>query len=317
MMRTNRSHYYTQRGLRGYTLVELMVVLTLMSLLGVLFAGFVINSSKSIARISTQAELNNSASHAAMLIVRRTRAARLVEVSEDGDTLTLTFDDDVDVDTDEDGDFYNDTDHVEIFAFYNTDGELSTYEDNGIRYQRTADGDAQDLVTNVKKMVDTAVFAVSEEDDRKVDVSFELNQSVTSGPSQRVDIVTSAYCLNAAGGGGVAGPSGPRGDIGGGSGSDGDDGDDEEPNVDVEAAKEKLAKAEEKLQKELEKLAEELEKLAKEVKKLQEAESENDKKKAQEKVDKQQEKVNEKQEKVDKEQEKVEQAQKELQEAQA
>lgn len=309
-----------QQKCRGFTLVEIMVVMALVVVIGGFFAALMINSSKSILRISNQAELNNTASHVAMLIVKRTRAARLVEVSEDGNMLTLTYDDDVDVDTDDDGDFYNDTDHVEVFTFYNTDDDASTYEDNGITYLAVADGSAQTLVTNVKLMANTPAFALDVNDPRKVDVSFELKLQSTDGQSQRIDIVTSAYCLNMAGGSGVAGPSGGGGSLpGGGSGGSGDadDHQNEEPAPDVEAAKKKLKDAEAKLQKELEKLDEELKKLAKEVEKLAKATKDKDKEKAQKKVDEKQEKVNEAQKKVDKEQANVDQAQKELEEAQS
>ena len=186
MIRKNRS---------GFTLVELLIGMGLLGLLGIGFVGFIRFSGTSLIGITSQAENNQSASHAASLIVQRVRRCNDFTVSVDGYTLTLEFDDDTSTDTDGDFDFYNDVDHIEVFQFFNTDSDLSTLVDNGINYQSVAGAAARVIVENVQKIGSDDIFEEDASNSRLVNVSYEVS-TTNSNRDQRIDIVTSVYRLN-------------------------------------------------------------------------------------------------------------------------
>ena len=190
------SKQFPQNSSRGFTLVEVMVAMSIAVLAGGLFVVFALMTSKSVMRITNQAELNDSASNTALLIVQRTRAARLAEVTEKGSMLTLTFDDDIETDTDEDGNFFNDSDHLEVFRYYDKDGDLNTIHDNGISYQNIAGAAPRVLVSNIQKIGDAAVFQPNLANPRRIEINFEMSEAKTDGPPQRLEIATSAYSVN-------------------------------------------------------------------------------------------------------------------------
>ena len=194
-MKTNIT--FTQKARRGFSLVEVLIAMSIAVVVGGMSAGFALMSSKSAIRITNQSELNSTASNAALMIVQRTRSARLSTVSNGGNTLVLTFDDYGYSDSDGDGNYFNDSNHVEVFQFYDTDGDLTTMDDNGISYRNSRYNNSQkDLVTHVQKIGDAAIFSVNAGNSRQIDISFEASKATTDGQRQRTEIVTSAYRLN-------------------------------------------------------------------------------------------------------------------------
>ena len=183
---------------RGFSLVEVLIAMSIAVVTGGLAASFTLMSSKSALRITNQSELNSTASNAASLIVQRVRGARLTTVSADGNLLTLTFDDFGYSDTDGDGNYFNDSDHIEVFQFYDEDGDPDTLDDNGIEYTNTSwnSNIEKDLVTSVQKIGATDIFSVNAGNSRQIDINFEASKTTTDGQRQRTEIVTSAYRLN-------------------------------------------------------------------------------------------------------------------------
>ena len=177
----------------GFTMLEIIFASTIMAMAGVAFVSVMNFSGYAMFDITQQTAFNNSASNTTLQIIQRTRYSHTVEVSNSGNTLTLSFDDDYKTDTDEDGNFYNDTDHQETFEYATTAADGS----GTISHQSTADADPHTLLTDALPIGSSAIFEVNGDNPRQIDIQFRLhNKLANNGRTQKIDISTSAYCLN-------------------------------------------------------------------------------------------------------------------------
>lgn len=171
----------------GFTVIELVIASTIIAVAGVAFVSVMNFSGYAMLGITQQSEFNNMASNTTIQIIQRTRYSHTFEVSGEGTTLTLSFDDDSEVDSDDDGDFYNDTDHTEIFK----------YAEGAITHQSAADATPHAIVTGARLLNDAEIFTITPSKPRQIDINFELyNKLNNNGRTQRIDISTSAYRVN-------------------------------------------------------------------------------------------------------------------------
>ena len=106
-------------GRSAFTLVEVLVSLTLGLLLMALSMNFFCAALRSLSSSNAQGIINNQGAYALALIQSRVRLATLVSNNVSGTTLTLGFDDNPLVDSNGDGIPYNDQDHYERFQIQN------------------------------------------------------------------------------------------------------------------------------------------------------------------------------------------------------
>ena len=194
-MKKGRSQ--SKARIKAFTLVEILIAMAIAVLVGAMAAGFTLMSSKSALRITNQSELNGSASNMVSLLVKRVRSARMSTVSKDGYTLTLVYDDYGYQDTDGDGNFFNDSDHIEVFQFSDGDGTVTTVEDNTITYRRTGKTPFSKVaLTDVQQIGNTPIFKINAGNHRQIDVTFETSKITNHGQRQRIEMITSAFRLN-------------------------------------------------------------------------------------------------------------------------
>jgi len=174
-------------------MLEIIFASTIMAMAGVAFVSVMNFSGYAMFDITQQTAFNNSASNTTLQIIQRTRYSHSVEVSNSGNTLTLSFDDNYKTDTDGDGNFYNDTDYQETFEYATTAADGS----GTISHQSTADADPHTLLTDALPIGSSAIFEVNGDNPRQIDIQFRLhNKLANNGRTQKIDISTSAYCLN-------------------------------------------------------------------------------------------------------------------------
>jgi type II secretory pathway pseudopilin PulG len=177
----------------GFTMLEIIFAATIMAMAGVAFVSVMNFSGYAMFDITQQTAFNNSASNTTLQIIQRTRYSHTVEVSNSGNTLTLSFDDNYKKDEDGDGNFYNDTDYQETFEYATTAADGS----GTISHQSTADADPHTLLTDALPIGSSAIFEVNGDNRRQIDIQFRLhNKLANNGRTQKIDISTSAYCLN-------------------------------------------------------------------------------------------------------------------------
>lgn len=177
----------------GFTMLEIIFASTIMAMAGVAFVSVMNFSGYAMFDITQQTAFNNSASNTTLQIIQRTRYSHSVEVSNSGNTLTLSFDDNYKTDEDGDGNFYNDTDYQETFEYATTAADGS----GTISHQSTADADPHTLLTDALPIGSSAIFEVNGDNPRQIDIQFRLhNKLANNGRTQKIDISTSAYCLN-------------------------------------------------------------------------------------------------------------------------
>ncbi len=179
-----------------------MVATLVVTLMGAAFVSIMKFSGYSMLSISQRTAFNNSAKNATIHIIQCTRRSHTAGVTNQGNTLTLSFDDDSETDTDNDGDFYNDTDHQEIFHYAATTGnfpndEGTLVEAETLSHQDSAAGTPSTLVTNTQTLGDAPIFEINATNPRQIDVNFELHNQIPGDVrTQRIDISTSAYRIN-------------------------------------------------------------------------------------------------------------------------
>ena len=188
---------YSRNRRKGFSLVEVLIAVSIAVVIGAMAASFTFMSSKSALSITNQSEMNASSGNLSSLLVQRVRTARLSTVSADGTTLTLTYDDYGYSDTDGDGNFFNDSNSIEVFQYIDTDGKPDTTDDNSIVYRNTGYRSfSKTVLENVKPIDNTPIFSVNASNSRQIDISFETSKTVSNGQRQRVEIQTSAFRLN-------------------------------------------------------------------------------------------------------------------------
>lgn len=184
----------TRRPTRAFSLVELMVAGTIVSLVSVAFLAYMRFAAVTAINITNQSVYAQQAGNTASLIVQRTRLCHSFTVQDSGYTLVLNIDDAPGTDADGDGNKYNDTDHQETFRITDADGSLATLADNTLTYQATAAATAKILARRVSQIASAPFFTATSS--KEVAISFAISGGTNSANGQRVEILTSAFRLN-------------------------------------------------------------------------------------------------------------------------
>lgn len=184
------------RGARGFSLMEMVVAMSIVLFIAGAFAVFTEATGRSLTFVSAQSEFNQKAGHGAEFIVSRIRLANTVSNDASGNTLTLSYDDDPEVDSDGDGITWNDRNHAEQLQFVDSDGSTTTLLDNTIIYRTNASaGMSSTLVPqSVRKLSGLPVFAVT--NTSTVLINFGLLYTNSQIQSQAIEIRTKARLRN-------------------------------------------------------------------------------------------------------------------------
>ena len=84
------------RGTRAFTILELVIAVSLAVVLAGIFALFSESTGRILSSLTSQSSHNQTAGNGAEFIIRRVRLANTVSVDSSGNTLTLGFDDNPD-----------------------------------------------------------------------------------------------------------------------------------------------------------------------------------------------------------------------------
>jgi Tfp pilus assembly protein PilW len=181
------------RGVRAYTLVELMVAMAISTMiLGVVMA-FINFASMTMSGITAQSAVNEQAAGALQLIQNRARLATMVTNDNSGSTLTFGFDDNYGVDSNGDKLPYNDTDHLEKFRVIGTSTNLAT-STNSLVYI-SANGYQKVLIpTGVCKLPGRNIFTVTNQ--ATALIRFAVVDTYARNRYQSIDIQSAAVILN-------------------------------------------------------------------------------------------------------------------------
>jgi len=186
----------TTRSTAGFTIMEFLVVTGLVVLVVGVLAVVGESTGRTLLSLTSQASHNQTAGNGAEFMISRIRLANSVTNDASGNTITLGFDDDPDVDSDGDGIKWNDQNHFEQFQFVDTDGNLSTLDDNKINYKANTNQSTATVVvpSSTRKLSGGAIFSLT--NSTTVLINFGLLTTNASAFSQAVEIRTKAVLRN-------------------------------------------------------------------------------------------------------------------------
>lgn len=183
-------------AIAGFTISEFLVTTCLVVLVVGVLAVVGESTGRTLLSLTSQASHNQAAGNGAEFMISRIRLANSVTNDSLGNSVTLGFDDDPDVDSNGDGMKWNDQNHFEQFQFVDTDGKLSTLDDNMIVYKANATQLTGTVLvpSSTRKLSGGPIFSVT--NGTTVLINFGLLTTNASAFTQAIEIRTKAVMRN-------------------------------------------------------------------------------------------------------------------------
>ena len=180
----------------GFTLVEFLITGGIVVLVVGVLAVVGESTGRTLLSLTSQAGHNQAAGNGAEFMISRIRLANSVTNDSLGNSITLGFDDNPDVDSDGDGIKWDDQNHFEQFQFVDTDGSLSTLDDNMIVYKADASQVTGTVLvpSSTRKLSGQPIFSLT--NSTTVLINFGLLSTNASAFSQAIEIRTKAVLRN-------------------------------------------------------------------------------------------------------------------------
>jgi prepilin-type N-terminal cleavage/methylation domain-containing protein len=182
----------------GYTLVELMIGMSISAVVLASLAGFTISGLRTIEHINTQGTISQAAGDTHGILTEQVRNAVGMSVGDNGNQLTLAFDDNPAVDSNGDRNPYNDTNRTALFAFRNGDGNDATTANNTFVFipNMANTNQTRVLITGgVRKLPNLPVFSATSSN-RAVQINLGVMDHAGSVRTQNIEVKTTLIRRN-------------------------------------------------------------------------------------------------------------------------